>query len=57
VNIGLATLFVFVLKKGVAGAAVATVIANGVELLVLVRARRGSSLRLATEWRHPTPAP
>jgi multidrug resistance protein, MATE family len=64
VNIGLAVLLIFGLHKGVAGAAVATVIAHAVELLVLgllVR-RRGQVLlarpdrkRLVALWRLGVP--
>ena len=53
VNIGLAYLFVFVLGRGVAGAATATVIAHGAELgfLVLSQAAGGFGLR-GWEGRH-----
>src|SRR5205085_6702815 len=47
VNIGLAVLFIFVLKQGVRGAACATVIAHGVEagVLSLAHRARGFGLR------------
>src|SRR5262249_29856115 len=47
VNIGLAVLFIFVLKQGVRGAACATVIAHGVEagVLALAQRERGFGLR------------
>jgi MATE family multidrug resistance protein len=45
VNIGLAYLFVFVLGHGVRGAALATVIANAVELGTLLRSLHRSGLR------------
>jgi MATE family multidrug resistance protein len=46
VNIGLAVLFIFVLKQGVRGAACATVIAHGVEAGVLSLAIRGRGFGL-----------
>jgi MATE family multidrug resistance protein len=48
VNIGLAVLFIFVLKQGVRGAACATVIAHGVEagVLALALRERGFGIRL-----------
>ncbi|HEX9296089.1 MAG TPA: MATE family efflux transporter [Polyangiaceae bacterium] len=48
VNIGLAVLFIFVLKKGVAGAATATVIAHAVEagILAVAQRPRGFGLRV-----------
>jgi MATE family multidrug resistance protein len=63
VNIGLAYLFVFVWGWGVTGAAVATVIANAVELGTLLWAQRGRGLgwrragaaELAALWRLGTP--
>lgn len=47
VNVGLAYLFVFVLGRGVRGAALATLLANGVELGVLVLAQRAQGFGLA----------
>lgn len=63
VNIALAYLFVFVWHRGVAGAAVATLIANAVELSVLVASQRrlGFGLRRVSRadfqalWRIGTP--
>ncbi len=52
VNIVLAYVFVFVLHRGVEGAAVATVIAHGVEAGVLVLAERGSLGLLSFGRRH-----
>lgn len=52
VNIGLAYVFVFVLGRGVAGAALATVIAHGVEAGVLVVAERGALGLFAFGRRH-----
>ncbi len=46
VNIALCYLMVFVFHRGVAGAAVATVIANGVELGILARAQRSDGFGL-----------
>lgn len=47
VNIALAWLLVFVLGRGVAGAAVATIVAHAVEAGVLILAQRGRGLALA----------
>jgi multidrug resistance protein, MATE family len=63
VNIGLAYLFIFVWKQGVAGAAVATLIANGVEvgMMLLSQRRRPLGLglvgrdELRSLWRVGTP--
>jgi MATE family multidrug resistance protein len=62
VNIGLAYLFVFVWKHGVAGAAAATIIANGVELATLLHVQRGRGVswragksELLALWRIGTP--
>ncbi len=52
VNIGLAYVFVFVLHRGVEGAAAATVIAHGVEAGVLVIAERGALGLLSFGRRH-----
>lgn len=54
VNIGLDSLFVLGLKWGIAGAAVATIIAQGVSLLYCVRVIRGISvLHIQREDLHP----
>jgi len=50
INIGLAYLFVFVLGRGVAGAATATVIAHGTELGFLAWHQRGAGFALRS-WR------
>jgi multidrug resistance protein, MATE family len=63
VNIALCWLFVFVLEHGVAGAALATLIANGVELgiLIYVQRHQGYGLRLVRRvnlralWKMGTP--
>src|SRR5262249_37791803 len=52
VNIVLAILFLFVLRMGVAGAALATVIAHTVELGVLATAAQQPWRQLNFRWRH-----